>query len=433
MPNAPLHVNLFDLLAPLAKTFDLMDPSIANHSTSVAYWVFRLASELALPEEKVRELVVAGMLHDIGAFSLHDRLGLMQFEGERRMEHAMAGYLLLKSFPPFSHIADMVRFHHLPWRDGVGASYGGETVPTGSHLLHLADRVSVLVPSDHDVLGQVDAICTRVHEQSGRVFVPEHVNALDHIRHKDYIWLEAASADVGHILQKALSPHAEEMDLDGLLEFSKLLCRIIDFKSEFTATHTTGLAGTSVLLAKHLGFDDDDCKLMQIAAYLHDLGKLAVPTEILEKPDRLDVAEWHVMRSHAYYTYQILEPIESFRVITSWSALHHERLNGKGYPFSYDKDSIPMGARILGVVDVFVGITEDRPYRSGMSPDEARNVLSGMASRNELDQHVVQALLERYDEMNSARISAQAAAIREYEDFRHALLEASEQEAMTLM
>ncbi|MCC6156159.1 MAG: HD domain-containing protein, partial [Candidatus Hydrogenedentes bacterium] len=414
-------------------TFDLMDPSIADHSTNVAYWVFRLASELALPEENVRELVVAGMLHDIGAFSLHDRLGLMQFEGERRMEHAMAGYLLLKSFPPFSRVADMVRFHHLPWRDGAGASYSGEKVPIESHLIHLADRVSVLVPRDRDVLGKVDSICKRVQEQSGRVFVPEHVNALDRIRHKDYIWLEAASADLGHILQKSLAPHAEEMDLDGLLDFSKLLCRIIDFKSEFTATHTSGLAATSVLLAEHLGFDHENCKLMQISAYLHDLGKLAVPTEILEKPAQLDASEWHVMRSHAYYTYQILEPIESFRVITSWSALHHERLNGKGYPFSYDESDIPMGARILGVVDVFVGITEDRPYRSGMSQDEARNVLSGMASRKELDQHVVQALLGRYEEMNAVRKSAQAAAIREYEDFRHALLEASKQESVTVM
>ena len=124
MPNQQIHINLFDLLAPLAKTFDLMDPAISDHSTNVAYWVFRLAGELGLPEDEVRELVVAGMLHDIGAFSLQDRLALMQFEDGRRMEHAMAGYLLLRNFSPFVRIADMVRFHHLPWRNGAGA-HGG--------------------------------------------------------------------------------------------------------------------------------------------------------------------------------------------------------------------------------------------------------------------------------------------------------------------
>ena len=433
MPNPPMHVNLFDLLAPLAKTFDLMDPAIADHSTNVAYWVFRLANELGLPEDEVRELVVAGMLHDIGAFSLHDRLGLMQFEGERRMEHAMAGYLLLRGFPPFARVADMVRFHHLPWHDGGGTLHDGVNVPMGSHLIHLADRVSVILPRQRNVLGHVGAICSRIREQAGRTFVPEHVDALERIGHKDHVWLEAVSGDLSHILQKALAPHAQELDLSGLVSFSRLLCRVIDFKSEFTATHTTGLAATSVVLAKHLGFSDEDCTLMQISAYLHDLGKLAVPTEILEKPSRLNESEWHVMRSHVYYTYQILEPIDAFRVITSWSALHHERLDGKGYPFSYTAEQIPMGARILGVVDVFVGITEDRPYRAGMGADEAREVLARMAERSELDATVVTALLDRYDEMNTIRISAQAEAIQEYDAFRRALVEAEKQESITLV
>lgn len=419
--SAPIHVNLFDLLAPLAKTFDLMDPAIADHSTHVAYWVFRLAEELGLPEDEERELVVAGMLHDIGAFSLQDRLGLMQFEGERRMEHALAGYLLLRGFSPFARVADMIRFHHVPWRNGAGASHDGATVPMGSHLIHLADRVSVLLPRDRSVLRYVSDICGKVREQAGRTFVPNYVDALERLARKDHVWLEAATGDLGRIVQKALAPHAQDLDLDALLEFSKLLCRIIDFKSEFTATHTTGLAVTSIALARRMGFSSEECTLMQIAAYLHDLGKLAVPTEILEKPAKLNEAEWHVMRSHVYYTYQILEPIEAFHIITSWSALHHERLNGKGYPFAYTMDRIPMGARILAVVDVFVGITEDRPYRSGMGSEEARGVLSSMADRGELDSEVVRVMLDHYDEMSSLRQTAQAAAVREYQEFRMAL------------
>jgi HD-GYP domain-containing protein (c-di-GMP phosphodiesterase class II) len=429
MAHLDLHVNLFDLLAPLARTFDLMDPAIADHSTAVAFWAFRLSEELGMPENEQRDLAVAGMLHDIGAFSRQDRVALMQFESDQHSRHAIVGYLLLKDFPPFAGLAPIVRYHHVPWRRGKGARHNGEAVPMASHLLHLADRVSVLVPSTREVLRHVPRILAKVNAGADDLFRPEFVEALHRLGHKDHVWLEAASGNQSRVLRKALAAHAKQLDLNDLLAFSRLLCRVIDFKSEFTATHTSGLVAASLALSRLLGFSEYDCRLMQIAAYLHDLGKLAVPAEILEKPGQLDANEWHVMRSHVYYTYQVLDPIDAFRDITAWSALHHERLDGSGYPFGFQASELPLGARIMAVADVFTGITEDRPYRQGMNETLARTVLAGMAEQGELDPTAVQALLDHFDELTDARRAAQSDALIEYRSFRTRLDELERVEA----
>ncbi|MCC6694842.1 MAG: HD domain-containing protein [Candidatus Hydrogenedentes bacterium] len=421
MRTQSIHIDLFDLIAPLAKTFDMMDPAVADHSSSVAYWTYRLAEALNFPAQEQREMVVAAMLHDIGAFSLQDRMALLQFEVQTPHEHSEAGYMLLRSFPPFENIASTIRFHHVPWEDGAGTTRDGVPVPHGSHLIHLADRLSVLVPREKDVLQHVPVICERIAQQRGRIFKPEYVDALTRLEGKDHIWLDAATGDFDRILRNALASHTQELGWDALIDFSRLICRVIDFKSEFTATHTSGIVATSVALAKLHGFSEEECSLMQVAAYLHDLGKLAIPIEILEKPAALNDAEWHVMRAHVYYTYRVLEPIKEFGVITSWSAMHHERINGSGYPFGHKGEQIPLGARIMAVADVFTAITEDRPYRKAVDRETARAMIARMAERDELDRNVVQILLANFDTLNETRASAQREALHEYQSFRDAV------------
>ncbi len=421
MGTRNLHVTLWDLVGPLARTFDLMSPALAEHSLRVAYLALRLAEEMELDADARREVCLAGALHDIGAFSLDERLDLLAFEETRPMQHAEAGYLLLREFAPFREVAGMVRCHHLAWNHGAGETHEGRPVPRGSHLLHLADRVAVLVTPDARVLGQVPQIRATISGRSGNVFVPEMVDAFLKLAQRDYVWLEIASGGVAAVLNRSLAGALAEIDLDALLAFSRLICRIIDFKSAFTATHSSGVAATGAMLARLVGFSPRECRMFQIAGYLHDLGKLAIPAEILEKPGHLSPEEWQVMRTHVFFTYQILDPIEALSRISAWGALHQERLNGSGYPFHYMADDIPLGSRIMAVADVFTAITEDRPYRRGMGQAEALAVLHRMARQNELDGALVDLLVRHFAALNRVRAEAQAAAAREYDDFRTAL------------
>jgi HD-GYP domain-containing protein (c-di-GMP phosphodiesterase class II) len=421
-----VRVELWNLAAPLVRTFDMMSPAVAGHSLRVGYLALRLAGELGLPAAAQRELALAGILHDVGAFSLGERLDLLEFEDRSPGKHAGAGALLLRLFPPFAALSPLVEFHHHPWKHGEGGACRGVAVPEGAHLLHLADRVAVLIKADAPMLGQVPLICETFAADGGARFIPLHVEALRRLGRRDFVWLDIASGSMEPALHAAISGGGLDLDLGGLLAFARFLCRIIDFKSEFTATHSSGVAAAGRELARLAGFSSTECVRFEIAAYLHDLGKMAVPLEVLEKPGRLDAAEWGVMRTHVYYTNQVLSPIAALGEMVAWGGLHQERLDGSGYPFGMAAEDIPFGARIMAVADVFTGITEDRPYRAGMPEREAVRVLAEMAAKNALDARLVGMLLANFGDIDRARAEAQARAVREYEDFREALGRTSE-------
>ena len=129
---------------------------------------------------------------------------------------------------------------------------------------------------------------------------------------------------------------------------------------------------------------------------MHDLGKLSVPEEILEKPGKLSPEEFRIIKKHTYYTYRILDVIPGFDEINRWASFHHEKLDGSGYPFRLHEENIPTGSRIMAVSDVFSALTEDRPYRMGLPRQRVVEIL-GQMSPGGLDSQVVKNLVNNYD------------------------------------
>ena len=281
------NVNLFDLLMALSTAVDLVSPALSGHHKRVAHIAFGIGSELGWKPEALNDLVVAGALHDIGAFSLQQRTDTLQFDMEAPYRHAEAGYLFLRRFDLFSQTASVVRHHHARWDDGAGAVAFGEKVPEASHLLHLADRVDILIDRQRNVLGQAADITRRIEDNAGRMFLPPFVDAFGHLASREYFWLDAVSPHVDRILAKQVKLAAVELGMDEMENLAVLFSRIIDFKSSFTSTHTSGVAATAEALSGLAGFSQAERQQMRIAGYFHDLGKLAVPAEILEKPAKL--------------------------------------------------------------------------------------------------------------------------------------------------
>jgi len=411
-----LNIRIPDMIMCLSKAIDLVSPLVADHHKRVAYIASSIAAEMGLSKEEQNDLIIAGSVHDAGALSLKDRLDTLNFEIKSPQSHAELGYLLIRKFEPFSKIAPMVRYHHVPWNYGKGAELKGETVPVGSHILHLADRVSVLIKRQKAVVGQVQGICEKIEGASGKMFMPDLVDAFKKLSERESFWFDAVSPEVSSVLEREARLGTIELDMDGLLELGRLFSRIIDFRSRFTAVHSSGVAVCAEALACLAGMSAQECRMMRLAGYLHDLGKLAVPAEILEKPARLTKSEFNTIKSHTFYTFRILENIGSLDVVNTWASFHHERLDGKGYPFH--RKELSLGSMIMAVADVFTAITEDRPYRKGMPYNEALQVLKGMASSSQLNEDLVLILSRHYDEMNSIRSSAQKEASEEYRKFR---------------
>jgi HD-GYP domain-containing protein (c-di-GMP phosphodiesterase class II) len=209
--------------------------------------------------------------------------------------------------------------------------------------------------------------------------------------------------------------------MPSLLALTRVLAHIVDFRSRFSATHSSGVSAAASSLAKFAGFTKRECAMMEVAGYLHDIGKLAVPTEILEKPDKLTETDFNIIRRHPYATYHALENISGFDTINAWASYHHERINGTGYPFHLKGENISLGSRIMAVADVFTAITENRPYRKGMTDDAAVHVLQQMSDNSFLDSELMTLLKAHFNDINLSRGMAQAAAIEAYEQFNRSL------------
>ena len=153
---------------------------------------------------------------------------------------------------------------------------------------------------------------------------------------------------------------------------------------------------------------------MLVAGFLHDLGKVAVPNSILDKPGKLEPEEFDVIRAHTYYTYQILSTIGGFEDIVSWASFHHERLDGKGYPFHVSGDELSLGSRIMCVADVFTAVTENRPYRQGTPRDETMPILRNLVKSGSLDGSIVGVVEEDYGELDGIRARVQETYLASY-------------------
>ena len=404
-------VGLFDLLMSLSETLDMVDPALAGHHKQVAYLSSVLAAELRLPAERRRACLVAGTLHDIGGISSADRVALLQFEDTQSSSHAQVGSRLLATFELFRGIAPIVAHHHTPWQ---GSEDPGVEVPLEAHIVHLADRVAVLVDRQREVLGQVPGILERIRAKAGQAFAPEAVAALEAVADRECVWLDLVSSTLGSELRRHLGVQALALDMEEVLELARFFARLVDFRSRFTATHSAGVAEVARRLAALVGFAPREQVLMQAAGLFHDLGKLGVPGEVLEYPGKLDDAQRNLMRAHTWLTWRALRPIRDFEGLAQWAAYHHERLDGSGYPFHLADEQLPLGSRIMAVADVFVALTETRPYRPGMSVVQATGILERMALQGALDRQVVDLCREHRPDLDEARAQAQVEAFEEY-------------------
>ena len=409
--------NMLDIAMALSHAVDHVSPELTDHHLRVAYVSMAVAEELAMDQDETNSVVLGAMLHDIGALSLNERRAALDFEFDAPHVHAEVGYRLLQPFEYLSNVANIVRWHHVPWGHGKGVAVGDEEVPQASHVIHLADRMSVLLDPAKDPLGQSGEILATIKAHSAGAFAPAMVDALARVAARESFWLDLSSEKLDGVVTRSAHLGEVLLSLDELTALTRLFSQLVDFRSRFTATHSAGVASVGESLVSLLGFSESECALMKIAGFLHDLGKLAVPAEILEKSGKLTSGEFNVILGHSYYTYRILEQLGGLEDVNHWASFHHERIDGAGYPFKLQGSDLPLGSRAMAVADVFTALTEDRPYREGMLTERSLSILDSMVKEGALDGGVVSALKGNVDQIDGARRAAQTVGEDEYARF----------------
>lgn len=172
----------------------------------------------------------------------------------------------------------------------------------------------------------------------------------------------------------------------------------LEMRDVETQSHSVRVAGFTIALCRELGVNDEErFKSIRRGAYLHDVGKIGVPDEILRKPGPLDKEEWAVMRRHPMLGVHMLDGILFLRDSLTVVRSHHEQWDGTGYPDGLAGTGIPLEARAFAVADALDAITSDRPYRAGRSVTDARRIIAG-ASGSHFDPDAVSALGNISDE-----------------------------------
>jgi len=176
---------------------------------------------------------------------------------------------------------------------------------------------------------------------------------------------------------------------------SSVICafnQLLDLKDLNTGVHSTRLAEWGMRVGQELGLEDDALQNLEVAALLHDIGKVGIPDSILQKPGKLDPEEYALMKKHPEYGWAVLRPLPGFERAALDILHHHESYDGTGYPAGLKTSEIPIVSRIVSVIDAFDAMVSSRPYRKGLPIDEAMRRLI-LASGSQFDPAVVQSFL----------------------------------------
>jgi HD-GYP domain-containing protein (c-di-GMP phosphodiesterase class II) len=235
----------------------------------------------------------------------------------------------------------------------------GEQIPLNARIALLAQVADVF----HAVGGPL-AARAEVRRRAGTWFDPAVVDAFLTASTDETFWAGLAADGLAERVA-AIEPiaHIVMIDEDRLDVITEAFADIVDAKSSFTSGHSRRVTGYADTVAATLGLGTDRRRWLRRAALLHDIGKLGVSTSILDKPGRLDAAEWVAMKRHAALTEEVLSRMSAFRDMAPIAGAHHERLDGKGYPKGLAGEAITLETRIITIGDVFDAITARRPYR----------------------------------------------------------------------
>jgi putative nucleotidyltransferase with HDIG domain len=416
------NIPIVDIVMGFSNAIELISPQLSNHQKRVAFIVYSIITEMGIEAEEKQQILIAGLLHDSGALHEHEMLKAFKFDfGESILErhvHGYRGWQLLRDAADLSTVADIVKFHHVYWDERFSKHLENYTIPFGSYIIHLADRIDCLINRNEEILKQRNFIETTISNNSGKMFMPAAVEAFMNISAKEYFWLNIMNPSIEEILRKFMEDNKTTISNEKLVSMVSVVHQVIDFRSNFTATHSIGVAECAKLLALKLNFSRSDSQLMYLAGLLHDIGKLAVPVEILEKNGPLNTKEYNIMKKHTFYSYQIIERIPQMEKINQWASFHHERIDGNGYPFNLKEKDLNLGSRIMAVSDVFTALTENRPYRIAMPVNEAISIMNKMVQEKHIDSDAFAVLEQNVNEINLLKVKVQNIALMKHDAFK---------------
>ena len=403
-----MEIDIIGLLSAFSFALDCVEAELihvtSNHGKRVAYMSVCMAEKMGVSDDALRDLAACALLHDnaltqyineefYSDISNIDTLKVSSDDITPRQlgMHCIYGEKNLEKYPFKTGVKDVIVYHHEE-ADGSGPFEKKWTeVPLFARIIHFSDMLDAFCKAqkfDEDVFNKAvhfieknkdKRFDSEVTKMFFDAFDKDEFSRLGDEHIEEYFWEKVPC-------EKSF------YSFNVLKDLADLFAKIIDYKSEFTSRHSLGVARTASKISEIMGYDKVICDKMYLAGTLHDVGKIAIGNEILEKPARLTDEEFAKMKNHAGYTYMILSKVDGFEEIRDIAAFHHERLDGSGYPFGKMADELTTLQRIMACADIYQALTEKRPYKDGMNHDKACEILKDMADKNWIDKNITEVI-----------------------------------------
>jgi HD-GYP domain-containing protein (c-di-GMP phosphodiesterase class II) len=273
--------------------------------------------------------------------------------------------------------------------DGKGspAKLAGGEIARIMRIVHVANDVEAL----HRI-GGVAAAAEMLRSRRGTEFDPELVDGF--CAHAGELLASLDELDGWDTLIGRHGTLGRELTGEELDQALEAFADYADVKSPFTLGHSRGVAQLAAAAAGAVGLPSDDVVLVRRAGLVHDVGTIGVSAGILDKAGRLTGAERERIRTHPYLTARTFSKPAALAAIGQLAAMHHERMDGSGYPSGLTADSLPMTARVIAAADVYHALLEPRPHRAALPRDGAQQVLAAEVTAGRLDGDAVRAVLD---------------------------------------
>ncbi len=416
-----MKLNLTETLYALSYALDTVQyemGGISNeHGKHVAYISYLIGKNLNYDNDKLNDLVGLAILHD-NAFTeyvreeynggeLYDYDELTDSEDALKLRtgflqkpmHNIIGEKNIRLIPFKTDVKNVILYHHEN-ADGTGPLRKKEfEINELSEIIHIADIYDVLF--DLKTLNENDFIDSKekIKSLKNTFFSEKMVDIfLKSVTYEDIKTLQAEG--VIHFLKRNLCTYICDYSDKEIKNICAFFAKIIDYKSSVTKKHSIGVAEKCYEMAKYYNFSSDKAIRFYFAGAFHDIGKLIINNDILEKPGELTKEEFETIKNHAKATEMILSSIEGLEDITEWASRHHERLDGSGYNHQLKGEDLSFEDRLLACIDIYQALIEKRSYKGDFSHKESIDIMKEMADNNKIDKDIVNDIDKYFSKFN---------------------------------
>ena len=373
------------LVQVLAHALDMVEIAYlgasTNHGKRIAVLCAAMGRHLGMDEQELSNLISCALLHD-NALTEYILLKTGREEDAVYLgAHCEIGQRNIEILPFKGNINGFILYHH-ERADGQGPFKMSEGYyPLAAELIATADMIDVERHLQRIAPTLLPILRESINEDIQRRFTGRAGNALLAVLDEDML-ASLQNDYIEQTIRRSVPPWTIEADDPALIPIAELIARIIDYKSKFTRLHTQQIANRAWIMAEYYGYDLTTKIQLYLAAALHDIGKLAVPSEVLEKPGKLNDEEFKIIQTHIVQTRNTLSALEGQEQIIEWASNHHEKLDGRGYPLGKTAADLDFNSRLMACIDIYQAVSEERPYHPSRSHAETMSVLNSMAEKS---------------------------------------------------